>query len=299
MKYKIAIIISCYNEEKNVEKIYDRIIEELYKSKKIKDYQMYFINDVSKDNTKNNINKLVKKDKKVTLIDFKKRTGKSVGLQVGFNQIPKDIDLVFMMDADLQDDPKEIDRFIEKIESGYDLVSGYKKKRLDNLEKRTASKVYNKILNLIFKMNLHDHNCGFKCFKRKDLNDLKIYDNLHRYITILINSQGYKVGEIEVEHHKRIYGKSKYGLSRYFIGFKDMIRIKFIITHQKKNNLIFDFIISLLILVSSFYINKVLFATLFVIIMILYIILLVNLNKYNKFNIEEYKNVYKIINSKN
>lgn len=234
----------------------------------------------------------MKTDKKIVLLDFKKRMGKSIGLQSAFNEVEDDVDLVFMMDADLQDDPKEINRFIEKIEEGYDLVSGYKKNRLDNLEKRMASKVYNRVINIVFGMNLHDHNCGFKCFKRNVLYDLKIYDNLHRYITILVNSMGYKVGEIDVLHHKRIHGKSKYGLSRYFIGFKDMIRIKYIINHQKKIWFLLDFIILLIILTLSFLINKILFIAMIILSVIINTVLIINLNRYKKFDINDYKNLY-------
>ena len=114
MKYKIGVIISCYNEEKNIPKIYEKLIDSIKTSKKIKDYIIYFIEDNSKDKTRENIKKIIKNDKKVKLISFSKRMGKSIGLQVGFNNIDKSIDLVFMMDADLQDDPKEIDKFIKK-----------------------------------------------------------------------------------------------------------------------------------------------------------------------------------------
>lgn len=298
MKYKVAFILNCYNEEKNIEKIYEKLQKELLKSKKIKDYVIYFINDVSTDNTLENIQKLMKKDKHIILLNFKQRMGKSIGLQAAFSEVKKDIDLVFMMDADLQDDPKEINRFITKIEQGYDLVSGYKKNRLDNLEKKAASKVYNKVLNFVFGMNLHDHNCGFKCFKRKVLDDLKIYDNLHRYITILVNSMNYKVGEIDVLHHKRIYGKSKYGLSRYFIGFKDMIRIKYIITHQKKTGFIID-LLWLLIVLSLALFSKTLFIVIFFLSMLIWLVLLSNLYKYNHLDIKVDKNLYTKEMSKN
>lgn len=296
MKYDVAVIISCFNEEENVEKIYKKLVDELKKSKKINKYRIYFINDVSTDKTLDNIEKLMKKDKKITLLNFKRRMGKSLGLQAAFNEVSKDVDLVFMMDADLQDDPKEIDRFIKKIEEGYDVVSGYKENRLDNLEKRTASKIYNSVINFVFGMKLHDHNCGFKCFKRDVLYDLKIYDNLHRYMTILMHSMKYKVGEISVLHHKRIYGKSKYGLSRYFIGFKDMIRIKYIITHQKKISFVIDSLLILLALGLSFCVNKILFLMMLLFIIIIYIILLSNLKKYNRFKIDDYKDLYEIKN---
>ena len=162
MKYNVAVIISCFNEEENVEKIYKKLVNELKKSKKIDDYKIYFINDVSTDSTLENIEKLMKKDKKVTLINFKRRMGKSLGLQAGFNEVSKDIDLVFMMDADLQDDPKEIDRFIEKIEEGYDVVSGYKQNRLDNLEKKPASALNYKKKNKIKNLKTLNYNYKFR-----------------------------------------------------------------------------------------------------------------------------------------
>jgi len=186
MKYKIAVLVPCYNEEESIAELYKRLKDAFSKfKKKISSYSIYFISDGSTDNTVSEVKKVIKKDSNVELLDLKK-SGKSIALQVGFSMIKDDVDLVFMMDGDLQDDPKEIGRFIEKIESGYDLVSGYKKIRLDNLEKRTASKVYNKSLNIIFGMNLHDHNCGFKCFKKEVVDRLKIYDNLHRFITVLV-----------------------------------------------------------------------------------------------------------------
>lgn len=290
MKYKIGIIISCYNEQKNVKIIYERLIDSLKNSKKAKDYKIYFIEDNSKDNTKKNIKKLMKKDNKIELISFIKRTGKSIGLQVGFNRIDKNIDLVFMMDADLQDDPKEIDKFIEKIEEGYDLVSGYKKNRKDNLEKRLPSKIYNKVLNIFFNMNLHDHNCGFKCFKRNVINDIKIYDNLHRFLTVFIKYKGYKVGEIEVNHHKRIYGKSKYGITRYFIAFKDLIKVKYIVSHQKKHMFLLDFFIIVFLAIGfKLLFNNILMS---IILLIIYLLLLMSYIKYTNFDIKEYEKYY-------
>lgn len=298
MKYNISVIISCYNEEENVPKIYEKLIESINKSKKVKDYEIVFINDNSQDRTKENIINLSKQDKKVKLITFLKRTGKSIGLQVGFENVDKNTDLVFMMDADLQDDPKEINRFIAKIEEGYDLVSGYKKIRLDNLEKKTASKIYNKVLNLVFKMNLHDHNCGFKCFRKEVLRNLKIYDDLHRFITVFVNAKGYSVGEIPVKHHKRIYGKTKYGLTRYFVGFKDMLRVKFILSHQNKKAFLIDTFIWGIILGCLFLVNKVIFGITIMLFVLIYSFLVYNLQHYQKFNISALKKHYQIISRK-
>lgn len=297
MKYKIEVIISCYNEEKNIRKIYEKLIANIKKSNKILGYKLIFIEDNSKDKTKENIIKIMKKNKNVNIIKFKKRTGKSIGLQVAFNKIEEDTDLVFMMDADLQDDPNEMDNFIKKIEEGYDLVSGYKKNRLDSIEKRYASKIYNKMINLLFNMNLHDHNCGFKCFKKNALKGLKIYDSLHRFITVFVKSNGYKVGEIVVKHHKRIYGKSKYGFLRYFIGLKDMIRVKYIITHRKNISFLWDFLLAILVVILFYNYGKKIIIILCLLALI-YGVLIYNLNKYKKFKIDDYDGFYEIINTK-
>lgn len=232
-KYTIAIVISAFNEEMSIKKLYQEIIKNIKKSSKIKKYYLIFINANSSDNTQKYIKDLQQRDKQIILLDVNYKTGKADCLQMGFDNLPNDVDLVFTMDADLQDDPQELDRFIAKIEEGYDLVNGYKKVRLDNLEKRAASKVYNFVVNLVFGMHLHDHNCGFKCFRREVINHFKISGNLHRFITVIVDSHGYKVGEIAVLHHKRPYGKSKYGLSRYLIGFKDAIRVKYKILFKK------------------------------------------------------------------
>lgn len=236
-KYSIAIVISAFNEEESIKELYQAIIKNIKKSDKIKAYYIIFINANSTDNTQKYIEELQVKDKHVLLLNVNHKTAKADCLQLGFDNLPANVDLVFTMDADLQDDPQELDHFIAKIEEGYDLVSGYKKIRLDSFEKRAASKVYNHAVNFLFGMHLHDHNCGFKCFRREVINHLRISDNLHRFITVLVNSLGYRVGEIAVLHHKRPYGKSKYGLSRYLIGFKDAIRVKFKIMFKKNNNL--------------------------------------------------------------
>lgn len=286
MKYKIAVLIPCYNEEESIAELYKRLKAAFNKfKKKIDSYSIYFISDGSTDNTVKEVKKVMKNDSNVELLDLKK-SGKSIALQVGFSAIKDDVDLVFMMDGDLQDDPKEIGRFIEKIESGYDLVSGYKKIRLDNLEKRTASKVYNKSLNIIFRMNLHDHNCGFKCFKKEVVDKLKIYDNLHRFITVLVNDMGYKVGEIDVEHHKRMFGKSKYGLVRYFIGLKDALRIKFILSHKSWYSYTKDIIINGIILALAFFINRNLFLIVCIFLIAIYVFFIYNIRKYKKFSLD-------------
>lgn len=295
MKYDIAIVIPCYNEEENINELYESIVNSIKKSDKIKKYKLYIFNDCSTDNTLHEIKEI--DDKNIVIINGTRKMGKSAGLEIAFNIIPKDVDLVFMMDADLQDDPKEFDNFIKNIEKGYDLVSGYKKIRYDSLEKRLASKLYNKILNLVFNMNLHDHNCGFKCFRRDALSNLKIYENLHRFITVFINSYGLEVSEIEVKHHKRKHGKSKYGISRYFIGLKDIIKVKFILDHDKKSWIVNDLFVNSILLLITYFLNKNLAIIFFILMISIYIILMLNLKKYKNFTCNKIK-CFELINYK-
>jgi len=166
------------------------------------------------------------KDANVKLIKFRKNFGKSAGLQAGFDVANGDI--IFTMDADLQDDPKEIPNFINKINEGYDLVVGWKKKRLDPISKTVPSKIFNKVTSNAFKLKLHDYNCGFKAYKKDLVNELDIYGEMHRYIPALAHAKGYKVAEIPIEHRKRKFGKSKYGFERYLRGFLDLLTVKLV-----------------------------------------------------------------------
>ena len=125
---------------------------------------------------------------------------------------------MFTLDADLQDDPAEFSRFLEKIEEGYDLVVGWKFDRLDPLEKKLASKLFNRVTSLLSGISLHDFDCGFKCFRREVIDSIDLYGELHRYIPVLAYRNGFRITEITVQHHRREYGSSKYGIERYMRG---------------------------------------------------------------------------------
>ena len=164
--------------------------------------------------------------KNVHLIAFRKNFGKAAALQAGFRNSKGDI--VITMDADLQDDPKEIPRFIEKLEEGYDLVSGWKKERHDPLEKRLPSKLFNRVTAHLSGVHLHDFNCGFKAYRREVVDSIDVYGELHRYIPVLAYRKGFRITEITVEHHAREFGKSKYGLERYLRGLFDSMTVAFL-----------------------------------------------------------------------
>ncbi|MDF1498213.1 MAG: glycosyltransferase, partial [Patescibacteria group bacterium] len=156
-------------------------------------------------------------------IQFRSNFGKASALKAGFIQSLGKI--VITMDADLQDDPKEIPHFLAKIEDGYDLVSGWKKNRKDSFIKNSSSKFFNLVTSLFSKIKLNDFNCGFKAYRREVVKGLDLYGQLHRYIPVIVGNQGYKIAEIPVHHRKRKFGKSKYGPIRFLNGFLDLLTV--------------------------------------------------------------------------
>ncbi len=222
---KVSFVIPVFNEEESLNQLYEEIIYNLpekYKSS----YEIIFVDDGSKDNSYNILLKLAQNDKNVKIIKFRKNFGKAAALQVGFDASHGDY--VFTMDSDLQDNPKEIPRFLEKLENGYDMVTGWKKKRHDPISKTFPSKIFNFVTSSAFKLKLHDYNCGFKAYKKEVIKEIDIYGEMHRYIPALANAKGFKVTEIEVEHRKRQFGKSKYGFERYMRGFLDLLTVKLV-----------------------------------------------------------------------
>lgn len=220
----LSVIIPAYNEALSLPTLIRQICEVV--STLNVDYEILVINDGSTDNTNEVCVDLIHQHPKMQMIEMLGNTGKAHALQVGFQQAIGDI--VIMMDADLQDDPNEIPRFLAEINKGFDVVVGWKKRRKDPLEKTLPSRIFNKVTSLMVGLNLHDYNCGFKAFRRYALANLSIYGDLHRFIPALLFKQGFKVTEIAVEHHPRTTGKSKYGFERYFRGFFDLITILFL-----------------------------------------------------------------------
>ena len=224
---KLSLIIPVYNEQDNVLPLYNKL-----KAVLEYDHELIFIDDGSKDNTYEILKNIQKKDSKLKIIRFRNNFGKSEALSKGFKHAKGDI--IITMDGDLQDDPEEIPRFIEKIKEDYDLVVGWKYKRQDPLSKTIPSKFFNFLIKVLTGVKIHDSNCCFKAYKKEVVKNLKIYGELHRYIPSLVNWKGFKVTEIKVKHHKRLHGKSKYGFSRLLKGFLDLLTIKFLIKYSKK-----------------------------------------------------------------
>ena len=230
MKNAVSIIIPAYNEEGSLPELYCRImllIHEMKKNGTISQYELIFVNDGSTDTTEKVMFDLHEKDNNVRVISLRRNFGKATALNTGLRHVKGDI--IFTIDADLQDDPKELPRFIEKLEEGYDLTVGWKMNRLDPAEKRLPSKLFNMVTSVFSGVNLHDHDCGFKAFRREVADSLDLYGELHRYIPVLAHRQGFRITEIPIEHHKREFGHSKYGVERYLRGLFDFMTTAFLI----------------------------------------------------------------------
>ncbi len=224
MERTVSFVIPLYNEQDSLKELYAAIMAVVNENKY--PYEIWFIDDGSTDNSPAVLRELAEHDDKVSVITFRRNFGKAAGLQAGFRHANGDI--VITMDADLQDDPKEIPNFIAKLDEGYDMVSGWKKNRLDPAEKRLPSKLFNKFTSAMSGIKLHDFNCGFKAYRKEVVKSIDLYGELHRYIPVLAAKKGFAIAEIEVEHHARPYGKSKYGVSRYLRGLFDSLTTTFL-----------------------------------------------------------------------
>ncbi len=229
-KIDLSVIIPLYNEAESLPELYSRLKEVLH-AKKIS-YELIFIDDGSQDGSFEILEKFHNEDKRVRVIQFRKNFGKSAGLACGFQEARGEI--VITMDADLQDDPNEIPHLIEKINEGYDLVSGWKKKRYDPFIKRNTSKIYNFVTSLVSGIRLHDFNCGLKAYRKEVVKSIEVYGQLHRFIPVLAHWQGFRVTEIVVKHHPRKYGKTKFGAFRFIAGMLDLFTVVFLNKFKKR-----------------------------------------------------------------
>jgi glycosyltransferase involved in cell wall biosynthesis len=224
----LSFVIPVFNEENTLKELYTRILANIGD----KSYEIIFINDGSRDNSYRVLKEIAEQDSKVKIINFRTNFGKSAALQAGFNKAQGNI--VITMDADLQDDPAEIPRFIQKVNEGYDLVVGWKKHRKDPISKRIPSKFFNTTTSFIFKLRLHDYNCGFKAYRKEVVKSIDIYGELHRYIPVLVKAKGFnRICEMPVHHHRRRYGKSKYGMERFVRGFLDLLTVMMITKYER------------------------------------------------------------------
>lgn len=230
MQTTFSFVIPTKDEQDNVNLLYQEIFTVVNKLKK--SYEIIFIDDGSTDQTFNQLKKLHSKNNRVKVIRLRGNFGKSTALQIGFDHSIGEI--IFTLDGDLQDDPKEIPLFLEKINQDYDLVSGWKKDRHDPLTKVIPSRILNFITRELTGVKLHDINCGFKAYRAEVVKNLNLYGELYRFIPILAAKQNYKVGEVVVEHRRRKYGRTKFGIERNVKGLLDLLTIVFLTGYLKR-----------------------------------------------------------------
>ena len=191
------------------------------------DYEVIFIDDGSTDGSWDIIVEANKINSRVLGVQFRRNFGKAAALNAGFALARGEI--VFTLDADLQDDPQEIPKFLEALETqGIDVVSGWKKKRYDPWHKVGPSRVFNRMVSKLTGVKLHDHNCGFKCYRSGVLDEIQLYGELHRFVPVLAAARGWRVGEVVVKHRERMFGVSKYGAKRIIKGFLDLLTVQLV-----------------------------------------------------------------------
>jgi glycosyltransferase involved in cell wall biosynthesis len=225
----VAIIIPLLNEQPSLTPLHEGIVAVMQLAQArgaVGEYQIIFIDDGSTDGSWQTIGSLADQHGSTRGIRLRRNFGKAAALAAGFEAA--DTELVLTMDADLQDDPQEIPRFLEQIELGFDVVSGWKQVRNDPWHKTMPSAVFNFLVSKLTGVVLNDHNCGFKAYRREIFDEVKLYGELHRFVPVLAASRGWRVGEITVQHHARPYGHSKYGVSRIMKGFLDLLTIYFL-----------------------------------------------------------------------
>lgn len=219
----VSVLTPLYNEEKSIQPLFQSV-RSVLEEHGIEAWEFIFVDDGSVDSSWDIIRQMhAKYPEFVSGVRFRKNAGKAAALNAGFRKARGDV--VITMDADLQDDPAEIPAFLLKLEEGYDVVSGWKRKREDPFIRVLASRIFNAVTNWVVGTRLHDLNCGYKAYRRESLQSLRLYGDLHRFIPVLLDNLGYKVGEIEVHHNPRQFGKSKYGLERYLRGFADLFTV--------------------------------------------------------------------------
>ena len=227
---RISLVIPVFNEALSLAKLFAEIDAVSLKLKD-RNFEVIFVDDGSSDESGKAIDALMKADPRVRGIRFRRNFGKAAALHAGFEQSTGEV--VFTLDADLQDDPAEIPRFLDALKD-FDLVSGYKQVRHDPWSKVFPSRVFNGLVSFFTGVKLHDHNCGFKAMRADVAREICLYGELHRFVPVLANARGFRVGEIVIAHRPRQFGHSKFGWQRFLKGFLDLLQVTFVTKYGKR-----------------------------------------------------------------
>ncbi len=220
----ISIVIPVWNERESLPLLHDEIVQSATQA--ALDYEVLFIDDGSTDGSWETIADLARKNPKVHGVRFRRNFGKAAALAAGFRTARGDT--IFTLDADLQDDPAEIPHLLEELNRGHDVVSGWKRVRVDPWHKVWPSRIFNFMVSWLTGVRLHDHNSGMKCYRALIFREIRLYGELHRFIPVLAAARGFKVTELAINHRPRRFGHSKYGVRRFVKGFLDLLTVKFL-----------------------------------------------------------------------
>jgi glycosyltransferase involved in cell wall biosynthesis len=226
----ISLVIPVFNEEGNLVELHRRLTAVL--TQLALPYEIIFIDDGSTDGTWSLVRQLRLQDPRVLGLRHRRNFGKARALSHGF--AAANGAAIVTMDGDLQDDPDELPRFIDTLNDGYDLASGWKQRRQDPLGKTAPSKVFNWTVRKVTGVQLHDFNCGFKAYRREAAQTIRLYGELHRFTPVLANAEGFRIAELPVKHHPRTWGQSKYGWSRLLKGFLDLLTVFFLTEYRQR-----------------------------------------------------------------
>ncbi len=245
---QLTVVVPVYNEEESIHELAEWI-EKVCIANTLS-FEIIFVDDGSSDGSWNVITEMASEKNFVKGFRFRRNYGKAAALHTGFHEASGDV--VITMDSDLQDSPDEIPHLVKMInEEGYDLISGWKKKRYDPFVKRVTSKFYNGTARLASGIKLHDFNCGLKAYRNEVVKGIEVYGEMHRYIPILAKKAGFRhIGEKIVEHKPRKYGTSKYGLDRFIKGYLDLLTIGFITRFGKSPMHLFGSLGTLMFLIG-------------------------------------------------
>jgi dolichol-phosphate mannosyltransferase len=227
----LTVVIPVYNEAESLELLHSQLTtvarENQYR------LQIVMVDDGSDDGSWEQIERLAAADEQVEGIRFRRNFGKAAALSAGVAAARGE--LIITMDADLQDDPAEIPNFVEMLKGDkLDVISGWKKRRLDPWHKTGPSKVFNWLVSRVTGVKLHDHNCGFKCYRPEVFKEVRLYGEMHRFVPVLAAARGWRIGELAVHHRPRQFGRSKYGLRRFVKGFLDLLTVYFLTGFQRR-----------------------------------------------------------------
>ena len=221
----ISVVVPAYNEEENIPILYEKLVKVL--DSLGEEYEIVFVDDGSYDRTPEILRELAEKDRRVKVVRFRRNYGQTAAMYAGFEHARGDV--IITMDADLQNDPEDIPRLLEKLEEGYDIVSGWRKDRKDPfLSRKLPSKIANWIISKVTGVELHDYGCTLKAYRSEIAKRYRLYGDMHRFLPALAKRFGARITEIPVKHHPRLYGKSKYGIGRTIRVILDIFLVKFL-----------------------------------------------------------------------